>query len=221
MGLDIFLYKITKPNIDTNTTYNPDLLNELDISFYSVEDNKTEKIIPPHMIDNLTQIVNVVSNHFDNRLLFKEFQKAYPELYPGSADNYFKNAFETKDDTPRKIRITSTGSSHTPDQISYTFVDYNNRDANDEHPRIRISASTYDELRDTYMTQQVEPHYVWQSEEVAYQRKGITNKGWEWLPNNCSYCFSKCIVEILNGEGLSDEFLDEWIEDKTALVAWW
>ena len=26
------------------------------------------------------------------------------------------------------------------------------------------------------MIQEIEPHYAWQSEEVAYQRKGITNE---------------------------------------------
>ena len=39
MGLDIFLYKITKPNLNTNTIYNENLLDELDISTFSVKDN--------------------------------------------------------------------------------------------------------------------------------------------------------------------------------------
>ena len=218
MGLDIFLYKITKPNLNTNTIYNE---NELDISTFSVKDNDTEQIVPQHMIDNLTQIINVTRDYFDNRLLFKEFQKKYPELYPGSVNDYFENAFDEKNDTPRKIRIVTTGSSHTPDQIAYNFKDYDNKDTNGEHPCIRISAKKYDELKDAYMTQQVKQHYAWQSEEVAYQRKGITDEGWELLPNNCAYCFDKSVVKALIEEGLNEDFTNQWVDGETALVAWW
>ena len=221
MGLDIFLYKITKPNLNTNTIYNENLLDELHINRLSVKDNDTEQIVPQHMINNLTQIINVTRNYFDNRLLFKEFQKAYPNLYPGSVDDYFKDAFETKDDAPRKIRIVTTGSSYTPNEITYTFKDYYNKDANGKPPHIRISTNTYDELKNAYMVQEIEPHYAWQSEEATYQRKGITDEGWELLPNNCAYCFDKSVVEALIDEGLDKDFTNQWVDGETALVAWW
>lgn len=221
MGLDIFLYNITKPTLDTDTIYNPNLLDELRISSCNVEDNKAEALVPSYMIDNLTQMVNVTTDYFDNRALFKEFQKAYPDLYPGSPDDYFENAFKAKDNAPRKTRFVFTGSSHASDQVTYTFEDWQNEDTNGETPRIRISANDHDELKDIYMVQEVEPHYVWKSEQVAYQRKGLSSTGWELLPDNCSYCFDKSVVEALIEEGLSEEFLDEWIDGETALVAWW
>ena len=142
MELDILLYKITKPNLDTNKTYNPNLLDDLlGMSFHSVENNKTQELVPSHMMDNLTQIVNINCTYFDNRLLFKKIQKAYPDLYPGAVEDYFKNAVKTKNDAPREVLILTAGSIYASDEISYVFEDYYCKDANGEPPHIRVSAN--------------------------------------------------------------------------------
>ena len=45
--------------------------------------------------------------------------------------------------------------------------------------------------------------------------------GWNLLPENCEFCMDYNIVEALTEEGLSETFLDNWVEGETALVAWW
>ena len=64
--------------------------------------------------------------------------------------------------------------------------------------------------------------YVYQTEELDYQRKGLNDYGWSLLPENCTYCFDKDVVEKLVEEGgLSETFIENWIDGETALYAWW
>lgn len=57
--------------------------------------------------------------------------------------------------------------------------------------------------------------------EIEYQRKGLTDDGWDLLPENCEYCFDSEVVEKLTKEGLDSEFLNSWVDGKTAFLAWW
>ena len=68
----------------------------------------------------------------------------------------------------------------------------------------------------------VRPSYVIKKKEVDYQRKGLNDRGWELLPDNCTYCTDESIVELLVEEGnLSESFLENWVDGETALYAWW
>jgi hypothetical protein len=64
--------------------------------------------------------------------------------------------------------------------------------------------------------------YAFQLEELAYQRKGLNDEGWELLPENDALCDDKELVRQLAEQGgLSAEFLDNWIDGCTVFHAWW
>ena len=58
-------------------------------------------------------------------------------------------------------------------------------------------------------------------EEIDYQRKGLTDEGWDCLPNNCQYIDDYEAVKKITEHGLSSSFLDSWIPDRTVFHAWW
>ena len=59
MILDIFLYKLEKPKIDTSKTYTDSELYDNGYSFIRVEDNERKQIYSQDIIDNFATIVNV------------------------------------------------------------------------------------------------------------------------------------------------------------------
>jgi hypothetical protein len=66
--------------------------------------------------------------------------------------------------------------------------------------------------------------YVFNRKEVAYQRKGLNKRGQELLDEsyNSLYLDDKQLVETLVREGgLSQEFLDVWVDGETMFVASW
>ena len=52
MALDMYLFKLTKPELDTTKVYTESELK--DISYATVEDVNTDKLIPQKMLDNFT-----------------------------------------------------------------------------------------------------------------------------------------------------------------------
>lgn len=60
-------------------------------------------------------------------------------------------------------------------------------------------------------------------EEVDYQRKGLTDRGWENLPSNCYYSDSLERMKRLcsKNSGLDKEFLNKFKKGHTVFMAWW
>lgn len=56
---------------------------------------------------------------------------------------------------------------------------------------------------------------------IHHQKNGITDYGFEILPENGEYCFDYNVVKDLLDEGLDYAFLDKWVDGQTALLAWW
>jgi hypothetical protein len=77
-----------------------------------------------------------------------------------------------------------------------------------------------EKLKD-YLVPQVVRRYAYTTEEINYQRKGLDNDGWDFLPENCEYCDDKSVIEALCNHGLSTSFLDDWEDDSTVFLAWW
>lgn len=64
------------------------------------------------------------------------------------------------------------------------------------------------------------PYMAAELVEVAYQR-GISEDGWNFLPENCEFVDDKAKIEELTHHGLNKEFIEKWVDDKTIFEAWW
>lgn len=230
MGLDIFLYKLDKPKLDTSKTYTEEDLCKQGLSFIDVETNNHEHLYPQDMIDNYTVIVDVETRYADSIAFFKEFQKKYPETY-SDINDYFS-------DVENRIRKVGDNDPYFDPQIVtqcnssegmvLKIVDYGPRhkDCDMDYSKLKnITISidngdkkAFDQITFTKDT----PTYVIKEEEIDYQRKGLNERGWELLPENCTYCMDKVVIEQLVEEGnLSESFLENWVDGETALMAWW
>lgn len=203
MGLDIYLEKFTKPTIDTTKTYTSVELYNKDLSYISVDDNAIENRLPQEIIDKYCQIVTITAEIIDPEKLLPYFKEKYPDVY----------ANVTADDTNLCV-----GGVKSADEITVTITDYN-RTIDKLHPSITITSQN--QQFDITKTIPIQV-YVYQTEEVDYQRKGLNEYGWSLLPENCTYSTNyDNLVELVNEGGLSRSFLDNWIEGETALMAWW
>lgn len=72
-----------------------------------------------------------------------------------------------------------------------------------------------------YREEEEETVYVTIIDEIEYQRKGLDANGWIALPENCTYCADKSVVKALCKGGLSKKFLNNWVDGKTLFYAWW
>lgn len=197
MGLDIYLERFTKVNLDTNKIYKQEELETY--STMTVDD--AEDRLPQELIENFTSKVDVEYTIWDWNLLYNVFKEKYPEIY-------------TDNKRPKNLIFHNTGTSYKEDNQSYIWRDYEN------DTMIELIGKIDDDFAHVTSTQII-PTYVYKTEEVDYQRKGLTEYGWELLPENCSYCTDYQVVSDLTKEGLSDTFLDNWVDGETALLAWW
>lgn len=203
MGLDIYLEKFTKPTIDTTKTYTSAELYNKDLSYISVDDNAIENRLPQEIIDKYCQIVTITAEIIDPEKLLPYFKEKYPDVY----------ANVTADDTNLCV-----GGVKSADEITVTITDYN-RTIDKLHPSITITSQN--QQFDITKTIPIQV-YIYQTEEVDYQRKGLNEYGWSLLPENGTYSTNyDNLVELVNKGGLSRSFLDNWIDGETALMAWW
>lgn len=195
MGLDVYLYRLTKPRLKKSKTYTEDDLSEYNTSL--VEDNDLDD----DFIKQFTQTINVDSSYWDDEKLYQKFKKKYPNVY--------------KDEhKPEHLEFIQTGQSYAKKCLSYTWHDSGFKTC------ITISGKKPEDFKDVLVTE-IKPTYVWKSEIINHQKNGITDYGFDILPENCEYCFDYDKVKELVDEGLDQSFLDDWIVGKTALLAWW
>lgn len=205
MGLDIYLEKFTKSTIDTTKTHTSDELYNKGLSYIAIDDNNIENCLPQEIIDNYCQIVTINEEVIDPEKLLPYFKEKYPDTYLNI----------TTDDT--NLCVAGTESADK-DEITVTITDYNHT-IDKLHPSITITSQNQQFDITKIIPVQV---YVYQTEEVDYQRKGLNEQGWSLLPENCTYSTNyDNLVELVNEGGLSCSFLDNWIDGETALMAWW
>lgn len=203
MGLDIYLEKFAKPTINTAKTYTPAELYDKDLSYITVDDNNLENRLPQEIIDNHCQTVTITEEVIDLEKILLYFKKKYPDTY----------ANVTVEDTN-----LCSGEVKSADEMTVTITDYNHT-IDKHHPSVTITSQNQQFNITKKVPVQV---YVYQTEEVDYQRKGLNEYGWSLLPENCTYSTNyDNLVELVNEGGLSRSFLDNWIEGETALMAWW
>ena len=205
MGLDIYLEKFTKPTIDTSKTYTPAELYDNDLSYIAIDDNNIENHLPQEIIDKYCRIVKITEEVIDPEKLLPYFKEKYPDTYLNI----------TTDDT--NLCVAGVESTDA-DEITVIITDYNHT-IDKFHASVTITSQNQQFNITKKIPVQV---YVYQTEEVDYQRKGLNEYGWSLLPENCTYSTNyDNLVELVNKGGLSRSFLDNWIEGETALMAWW
>ena len=205
MGLDIYLEKFNKPTIDTTKTYTSAELYDKDISYITVDDNNIENRLPQEIIDKYCQIVTITAEVIDPEKLLPYFKEKYPDVY----------ANITANDT--NLCVAGTESADE-DEITVIITDYNHT-IDKFHASVTITSQNQQLNITKTIPIQV---YVYQTEEVDYQRKGLNEYGWSLLPENCTYSTNyDNLVELVNEGRLSRSFLNNWIDGKTALMAWW
>lgn len=195
MGIDIYLYKLTKPRLKKSKTYTEDELSNYNTSL--VEDNNLDD----DFIEQFTQTINVDSSYWDYEKLYQKFKEKYPDAY-------------TDEHKPEHIEFLQIGQSYENGWLSYTWQDSFLKNT------IKTSGRKPEDFKDVLITK-IKPTYVWKSEIINHQKNGITDYGFDILPENCEYCFDYDKVKELVAEGLDQSFLDDWIDGKTALLAWW
>lgn len=205
MGLDIYLEKFTKPTIDTSKTYTSAELYDKDLSYIAIDENNIENRLPQEIIDKYCQIVTITAEVIDPEKLLPYFKEKYPDVY----------ANITANDT--NLCVAGTESADE-DEITVIITDYNHT-IDKFHASVTITSQNQQFNITKTIPIQV---YVYQTEEVDYQRKGLNEYGWSLLPENCTYSTNyDNLVELVNEGGLSRSFLNNWIDGETALMAWW
>lgn len=205
MGLDIYLEKFTKPTIDTSKTYTSAELYDKDLSYIAIDENNIENRLPQEIIDKYCQIVTITAEVIDPEKLLPYFKEKYPDVY----------ANITANDT--NLCVAGTESADE-DEITVIITDYNHT-IDKFHASVTITSQNQQFNITKTIPIQV---YVYQTEEVDYQRKGLNEYGWSLLPENCTYSTNyDNLVELVNEGGLSRSFLNNWIDGETALTAWW
>lgn len=104
-------------------------------------------------------------------------------------------------------------------RLSSDGVSFN--DGKESRSSITIPSET---IEKKYILQKTEEFYFFESNEVAYQRKGLNDIGWELLEKigNCVNCDDKeKVKELVEKGNLSKDFIDNWIDGETVFCAWW
>ena len=102
----------------------------------------------------------------------------------------------------------------TLDEISHckTLVD------NSVKTRMLVTTTENDDVICTTATDA----YVVILEGIDYQRKGLTEEGWQLIPENCMYCDDKALIrKMTQVGGLSKSFMTRWRDGKTVFFPWW
>lgn len=183
MGLDIFLYKLEEPKLDTSKTYTEEELYEKGYSFIEVDDNERDEVYSQDIIDNFAVIVDVETQYDDDVAFFYEFQKKYPEKYSNIEDYYSDIESRTRkvgDNEPYfdpRIVMQSISSQGMELKIVDYGPTYNDCDVDySDLPYITISTKKEKDLEQFTYTK-VRPTYVIKKTEIDYQRKGLNDRG--------------------------------------------
>lgn len=183
MGLDMYLYRVSKINADKRRVYTREELEGNSWNDYSPEDIKS---FPKSIVDNCIELKVKIEYYNINKILAENGQKE-----------------------GTKIGVSCYSSK------GITFSIYP-----EEKETIQVEISNEDLPK--YLFSQINKRCVCKMEEVDYQRKGLNDEGWALLPGNCEYCDDKSrIKEMCEIGGLSETFLENWVDNETVFYPWW
>lgn len=140
MGLDMYLYKISKPKLNKNKVYKAD---EIDASYVKLDELENDQI--PYSMMKYCEEILVEHNYPDFEKIFKEFKNKYPDKYDKYTDDWQPVYYQTHDGINTTIELYKDGDS-------------------------KIKLELTNDTINNYTIKKVDKCLAWKSEEIAYQR---------------------------------------------------
>lgn len=233
MGLDMYLYRVSKPDVTEGLKYTENQLDEL-MGETMIKFNEEDYKAFPYK--NLCVKIEILNR-------YKEIGQILIDAAGLTEDMCLSSYYSGKHYEENKVvdimRITVKKGSKLKTGLM-TVVELDNGFAirvNVELTEDDVEADTYraeiifensftedgePNYTGKYIIEQYDTVYVTEMDEICYQRKGLTEEGWAALPENCSYCGDKRVVETLcKTGGLDEQFLSHWEDGETVFHPWW
>lgn len=236
MGLDMYLFKVSTPEITEGEIvknihedpkcsgvafFNTDAENVLcgTIEKFAVKCIVTERYY------NIREIITDYLMTFDvSEEQASEYAK---QFWQGGSSRTNKNeSFSLYCEDNEEIKKTLNGICNTDEKILETTQNMTTSVRYESDYNKIVVVFTFNDT-DTpyegkYITEKNTNKYAVKLEEIDYQRKGLNDTGWGLLPENCGYCDDKDLIRKITKEGgLSESFIENWIDDETVFWAWW
>lgn len=233
MGLDMYLYEVSKPDIAEGFSLTEDeiytreedglvLFNEEEYIAFPYKEYLVKGEIKKWYIEIKQILIDVMGltsdmvitskyggvKYCDNQtvnMLYITIKKDYKVKTGNSTVVQQDDGFAIKCNVELKEEDVETATYKAEVIFENSFTESGGRKYNGK-----------------YIVEQYEVVYVVNLEEICYQRKGLTDAGWDALPENCSYCGDERVIETLcKTGGLSEKFLEKWENGKTVFCPWW
>lgn len=195
MGLDMYLFRVRKASLTPHSMLGLEERDAFESKGYSFYPADQAPLHCKTLADNLVPVTSMVRCYDKFILADKMCEQHGLEYDVDMEDNIYFSAYG-----PDGGRL----SYHAPDGNSYSLD------------------MTEDEINQCIINKKVD-EYIVKMEEVAYQRKGLSDRGWELMAcENCDYTDDFDAVKAMVDEGgLSEEFTDNWVNGETVFHPWW
>lgn len=106
MGLDMYLYKISKPKVNKNKIYQP---NEVNTSYIKLDELKNDQI--PYSMKKYCEEILVEHSYPDFEKIFEEFKNKYPDKYNKYTEDFQPILYSEYSDNNKTIQTFKDGDS--------------------------------------------------------------------------------------------------------------
>lgn len=106
MGLDMYLYKISKPKVNKNKIYQP---NEVNTSYIKLDELKNDQI--PYSMKKYCEEILVEHSYPDFENMFEEFKNKYPDKYNKYTEDFQPILYSEYSDNNKTIQTFKDGDS--------------------------------------------------------------------------------------------------------------
>ena len=114
MGLDMYLYKISKPKLNKNKIYQAD---QVDASYIKLDELKNDQI--PHSMKKYCEEILVEHRYPDFKKIFEEFKNKYPDKYYEYTEDFQPILYSEYSDNNKTIQTFKDGDSKVKIFITY------------------------------------------------------------------------------------------------------
>lgn len=200
MGLDLYLYRCQKPKLKDGSFLDKKTFKEYteDYNFFNYDDS--DFLDCPTMVKNAVRV------------------KVEQEIYDLKRIAEAICVYNCKDFDPVQYAHKDSNVYFTSFSDKNIVFEYYNAETKD----LLKKEFSNKEIKDYIIVENADGFLI-KLNEVAYQRKGLNDLGWELMPCD-NTCFSDnydCIEQMVVEGGLSDSFLENWEEGFTVFHPWW
>lgn len=114
MGLDMYLYKISKPKVNKNKIYQP---NEVNTSYIKLDELENNQI--PYSMKKYCEEILVENSYPDFKKIFEEFKNKYPDKYDKYTEDFQPILYSEYSDNNKTIQTFKDGDSKVKIFITY------------------------------------------------------------------------------------------------------